>query len=152
MTGFFDRWEDDISSDSDDDYDPYDDMKNGRIPKCKYGVFYGVAGYCCNKCHQEQKRKREALKKNYWNGVFETMFNNNEYVPEDLKETFKFDPLLEYYKILQLIPPQTREQVRKQYLKLSLKHHPDKNSDSIVSVKKFQEINEAYNKLIQKID
>ena len=149
MTSFFERWQDEISSDSDEEYDPYDDIKNGRIPKCKNGVFYGVAGYCCNKCHQEQKRKRTAHRQAYWEGVFDTMFNDN---PENFKDTNMIDPLLEYYKILQLIPPKTRDQIRKQYLTLSLKHHPDKNNDSVMSVKKFQEINEAYNKLIEKVN
>ena len=37
------------------------------------------------------------------------------------------------------------EYLKKQYRKLALKHHPDKNGNTIESNEKFQQINEAYN-------
>ena len=39
------------------------------------------------------------------------------------------------------------EYLKKQYKKLALKHHPDKNGNTPESNEKFQQINEAYNYL-----
>jgi curved DNA-binding protein CbpA len=36
------------------------------------------------------------------------------------------------------------EYLKKQYHKLSLKHHPDKNGNTYESTERFKEINEAY--------
>ena len=130
-------------SDIDDTYDPYDDIANGRIPQCKMGKYINNCGYCCNKCLKEEARSK------FGNYMFDAMFD--EPLPETFNENFKFDPMLEYYKILKLIPPKTREEIRKAYLKQSLKCHPDKNNNSIVSVKQFQEINEAYKILMDKV-
>ena len=52
-----------------------------------------------------------------------------------------------YYKILELQPSASEDAIKKSYRKLSLKHHPDRNNNSEESKKKFQEINEAYEKL-----
>tara|TARA_R110000796_G_scaffold33912_1_gene87704 strand:+ start:2192 stop:2632 length:441 start_codon:yes stop_codon:yes gene_type:complete len=136
-------------SDIDDTYDPYDDIANGRIPQCKMGKYINNCGYCCNKCFKEDKKAKEEARSKFGNYMFDAMFD--EPLPETFNENFKFDPMLEYYKILKLIPPKTREEIRKAYLKQSLKCHPDKNNNSIVSVKQFQEINEAYKILMDKV-
>lgn len=140
---------DDMSDISDPDYDPYDDIKNERFFKCKRGHRIGTTRWCCRECWVEQKNLNQEKNER----VFNYLFNNHDddhsnyyYKPPDFD--FEFNPLLEYYKILQLIPPKTKEQIRKQYLKLSLKHHPDKNNNSLLSVNKFQEIASAYEKLI----
>jgi DnaJ-class molecular chaperone len=45
----------------------------------------------------------------------------------------------------------TLEYLKKQYKKLALKYHPDKNGNTDESKEKFQEINEAYNYLKRKM-
>tara|TARA_R110000796_G_scaffold156561_3_gene273346 strand:+ start:1002 stop:1421 length:420 start_codon:yes stop_codon:yes gene_type:complete len=122
------------------DYDPYDDKKNGRYFKCQRGHYIMDTRWCCKECWLEQQEYNKKKKERTFEYLFGDFTNINN--------TDEFDPLLEYYKILQLIPPKTKEEIRKQYLKLSLKHHPDKNNNSITSVTKFQEIATAYNKLI----
>lgn len=49
-----------------------------------------------------------------------------------------------YYKKLGLEKNASKEEIKKAYRALSMKHHPDKNNNSEESNKKFQEINEAY--------
>lgn len=49
-----------------------------------------------------------------------------------------------YYEILELNNNASQEDIKKAYRKLSLLHHPDKNGNSIVSINKIQNINEAY--------
>jgi curved DNA-binding protein CbpA len=44
------------------------------------------------------------------------------------------------------------EYLKKQYKKLALKHHPDKNGNTCESNEKFQQINEAYNYLKSNFD
>ena len=57
------------------------------------------------------------------------------------------------YDILEVSPQNlTPEVLRKQYLKLALKHHPDKNPENTEEAKKkFQEINQAYEEIMKKI-
>jgi molecular chaperone DnaJ len=50
----------------------------------------------------------------------------------------------DYYKILQVQPGSTHEEVRKSYRKLALKYHPDKNPENAYAGAHFREINEAY--------
>ena len=51
--------------------------------------------------------------------------------------------MIDYYGILEIKPNATPEIIKKQFRKLSLKYHPDKNPESN-SGKKFKEITEAY--------
>lgn len=51
-----------------------------------------------------------------------------------------------YYEILEINKNASQEEIKKAYRKLSLKFHPDKNSDS-GAVEKFQDISEAYETL-----
>lgn len=56
-----------------------------------------------------------------------------------------------YYDILNIDTMSTDEQIKKAYKKLAMKWHPDKNLDNLeVAKQKFQEINEAYDKLINR--
>ena len=45
----------------------------------------------------------------------------------------------------------TLEYLKKQYRKLALKHHPDKNGNTYESNEKFKKINEAYHYLKREI-
>lgn len=51
--------------------------------------------------------------------------------------------MIDYYKILGVKEGSTKEEIKKAYRKLSLKHHPDKGGDS----EKFAEINNAFSTL-----
>ena len=128
--------------DVDENYNPYDAIANGRIRKCKYGAYYGVANYCCHKCFQEQKNKRYLHKINFVEEFFKEFYtDNNNYI-------FKNNdiPLIDDdWKTLNLIPPKTLDEIKKQYRKLALKLHPDKPSGNHT---KFIELNTAYNNLI----
>ncbi|GMI78938.1 hypothetical protein like AT5G16650 [Hibiscus trionum] len=54
----------------------------------------------------------------------------------------------DYYKILEVDYDATEENIRLNYRKLALKWHPDKHKGDSAVTAKFQEINEAYNVLI----
>ena len=60
----------------------------------------------------------------------------------------KADVISNAYKILGLKLNDSLTDVKRQYRKLSLKTHPDKNPD-IVDSSKFREINEAYTKIVE---
>ena len=48
-----------------------------------------------------------------------------------------------YYDILEVDKNASKEDIKKQFKKLALKYHPDKNSGDKTSEEKFKEINEA---------
>ncbi|XP_011303808.1 dnaJ homolog subfamily B member 6 [Fopius arisanus] len=57
--------------------------------------------------------------------------------------------MVDYYKVLEVTRVATTADVKKAYRKLALKWHPDKNPDNLEeSTKKFKEISEAYEVLI----
>jgi|SaaInlStandDraft_6_1057023.scaffolds.fasta_scaffold06203_7 DnaJ-class molecular chaperone len=56
--------------------------------------------------------------------------------------------MIDLYKILDLEYNATEDDIRKKYLKLAKIYHPDKCKDKDIATKKFQEINYAYNILI----
>ncbi|PNY09159.1 chaperone dnaJ-domain containing protein [Trifolium pratense] len=60
----------------------------------------------------------------------------------------KFGILGDYYKVLEISYDATDEDIRLNYRRLALKWHPDKHKDDSAVTAKFQEINEAYNVLI----
>ena len=49
-----------------------------------------------------------------------------------------------YYKILKVNKDSTKEEIKKNYHKLSLKYHPDKNHGDRESTARFKDISEAY--------
>ncbi|XP_018440355.2 uncharacterized protein LOC108812565 isoform X1 [Raphanus sativus] len=57
-------------------------------------------------------------------------------------------PKKDYYKILEVDYDATEEMLKLSYRKLALKWHPDKHKSDTVATSKFQEINEAYNVLM----
>ena len=52
-----------------------------------------------------------------------------------------------YYETLGVDKTATKEDIKKSYKKMSMKHHPDKNQGSKESEEKFKEISEAYSVL-----
>jgi DnaJ-class molecular chaperone len=54
----------------------------------------------------------------------------------------------DYYKILDLAPNASEEQVRKAYRRLALRYHPDRNPDDAAAGERFREIAEAYGVLM----
>ena len=52
-----------------------------------------------------------------------------------------------FYKILGVNEKSTKDEIKKAFRTLSMKHHPDKNNGNPESTKKFQKITEAYETL-----
>src|SRR3990167_4009957 len=52
-----------------------------------------------------------------------------------------------YYEVLGVERKATDEEMKKQYKKMAMKCHPDKNPDDPNATKRFQELNEAYQTL-----
>ncbi len=50
---------------------------------------------------------------------------------------------VDYYKVLGVDKSATQDEIKKAYLKLALKYHPDKNPGNKAAEEKFKEINEA---------
>mgnify|MGYP003627373932 FL=1 len=139
MNNIFDL---EFSSDE-ENYDPYDDSLLWK--RCIYGYKYNPnTRWCCNTCWIQQRiNKEEEIKKKK-----EFIYNNiYEECCKEQKNNINF-PLIEYYNILKLIPPKNKEEIKKAYYKLALINHPDKNNNTLLSIKKFQEINDAYERLI----
>lgn len=57
-----------------------------------------------------------------------------------------------YYKILNVQPNATEQEIKKAYKKMALKWHPDKNNNSEESQDKFKQVSEAYEILTNKQD
>ncbi len=58
---------------------------------------------------------------------------------------------LEYYKVLNLEPHASLDEIKKRYRELALKYHPDRNpQNNEQSESKFKMITEAYNSLMNK--
>jgi molecular chaperone DnaJ len=50
----------------------------------------------------------------------------------------------DYYRILNILPSASPEEIKKAFRKLAQQFHPDKNSGDRISAEKFSEIHEAY--------
>lgn len=50
----------------------------------------------------------------------------------------------DYYKILEISINATKDDIKKAFRSLAKKYHPDRNPDDKDALKKFQEVNEAY--------
>lgn len=50
----------------------------------------------------------------------------------------------DYYKILDIQVTATKDEIKKAFRTLAKKYHPDKNKDDENALRKFQDINEAY--------
>jgi molecular chaperone DnaJ len=52
--------------------------------------------------------------------------------------------LKDYYKILEVAPLATQQEIKKSFRRLALKYHPDKNAGNHLAEAQFKEIQEAY--------
>lgn len=59
-----------------------------------------------------------------------------------------FEPLKDYYAILELPPTATIREIKQAYRKLVMIYHPDKNNDDPYALSRFNEIKEAYEVLM----
>ncbi len=50
----------------------------------------------------------------------------------------------DYYKILNISMEATNDEIKKAFRSLAKKYHPDRNKDDKDALRKFQEVNEAY--------
>ena len=57
---------------------------------------------------------------------------------------------INYYKVLDILPTASEDDIKKAYKKMALKYHPDKNQNNPDASNKFKEISEAYQGLINK--
>jgi DnaJ-class molecular chaperone len=57
----------------------------------------------------------------------------------------------DYYKLLEVEPDASDEEIRKSYRRLALKYHPDRNPDDSKAEEHFKEIAEAYGVLIDPV-
>ena len=160
--GIFDELfpEYELSSDE-DDYDPYDTTgKYGQYGTCHKGVNFSSTGWCCIPCERDRMRRRKqynqmknnCLKNGDFNFSCSYNLNNTRFFDSDnCFNDFRYvcvdeDPILEIdndWKILGLVPPKTKEELKKKYRKLCLKHHPDKGGNS----QDFIKITDSYNTL-----
>ena len=95
---------------------------------CNYKI--SSTGWCCKTC---------------WINKTTKYSTDNVNIPTK-KEYFKKEHFInkKEYDILQIKPPKTENEIKKQYYKLCLKYHPDKGG----SQEDFIKINDAYNILI----
>lgn len=67
---------------------------------------------------------------------------------DETKKEIRKSKRKDYYKILEIYPNATQDQIKKQFKILSKKYHPDKNNGNDDKMrlieKKFREVNEAY--------
>ena len=128
------------SSDEDDDYNPYDETgKYGQYGKCMRGINISKNGWCCKSCERDRCNLRRAEKQARNNIFFEFREKYTYYEPAS-------SPIFQItndWKILGLIPPKTKQELKKKYRELVLKHHPDKGGDS----EQFVKITDSYNTL-----
>ena len=98
--------------------------------------------WCCKECYKEERKYYYKNKDNLFNNLFNNYYsdNYNYYFEKEKKQT----PLNIDWENLNLNPPKTLKQIKKQYRLLCLKHHPDKGGNS----QDFIKITDSYNNLI----
>jgi len=117
----------------DDNYNPYvDNYLCKRNKPCNIKT-----AYCCRECELERMRERRDNLKNTFN--FYNQFFNDENINKP-----NISILDKLIKKLQLVPPKTSKEIKKQYYKLCKVYHPDKKGGDH---NKFLELNETYEKI-----
>ncbi|KAL9245562.1 hypothetical protein vseg_019198 [Gypsophila vaccaria] len=90
-----------------------------------------------------------------WDDNYLDPNNNFDHPHDEFPCNFDFFSLIskpkDYYRILEVDYDATDESIRSNYIRLALKWHPDKKKDEDGATSKFQEINEAYQVLIDPV-
>jgi preprotein translocase subunit Sec63 len=84
------------------------------------------------------------------NASFGLKNNNFTHAAFLLTTQLSFEPLKDYYAILDLPPTATIRDIKQAYRKLVMVYHPDKNNDDPYALSRFNEIKEAYEVLMDK--
>ena len=92
----------------------------------------------------QQTQKMNEEQNEYTNDLNPTYEEEVQYTRNKDKPTLKIDP----YKILQMSKNYDKNSLKKSYLKLAVKYHPDKGGDP----KKFKIVTLAYKILLKKLD
>tara|TARA_R110001599_G_scaffold63968_3_gene178188 strand:- start:283 stop:789 length:507 start_codon:yes stop_codon:yes gene_type:complete len=149
IMGFFEKLFPDIDLDSEEeDYDPYDTTgKYGQYGTCKRGFNFSSTQWCCMECERDRMAYRRA-EKQWKEHIFANLAGNIFDDDDSPNFTFQDDePILQItndWKFFDLIPPKTKDEIKKKYRKLCLKYHPDKGGDS----EKFIQLQNSYNNLL----
>ena len=124
----------DVKYDLDESYDPYEETQ--YLSKCSRGYFISENRFCCNVCYLEEsyRLKNRPSLEGYINEQYNYVF-----IDEPLK------PINIDWETLNLQPPKTNKEIKKQYYKLALKLHPDKKGGNH---NLFTKLNNSYNNLL----
>ena len=146
--GIFETLFPDIELDSEEeDYDPYDTTgKYGQYGKCSRGINISSTGWCCMECERDRMAYRRAEKQWREKMFFENLENMffDDDIPNSVSQREPKPSITHDWTVLNLIPPKSKDEIKKKYRQLCLKYHPDKGGDS----GKFIELNDAYNNLL----
>ena len=83
-------------------------------------------------------RKQQKQYREQWDRIFEELYNS-----------LGMHDLTKYYKVLDLDPNATLQQIKGRFRELVLKYHPDKCENKKTAEKKFKKIVEAYEMIIR---
>ena len=83
-------------------------------------------------------RKQQKQYREQWDRIFEELYNS-----------LGMHDLTKYYKVLDLDPNATLQQIKGRFRELVLKYHPDKCKNKKTAEKKFKKIVEAYEMIIR---
>lgn len=117
-----------------EEFDPY--RSDG---KCEYGGgFY--SGQCnCRSHRRDREYYREKCKTNNYRRYFYSQTGDS-----DEESHYRTDDFLLEYSILELVPPVTRNEIKRAYHKKALLYHPDKPTGDN---EMFLKIKDAYDHL-----
>ncbi len=117
---------DEYSSDE-DDFCPY------TFEKCPYGYYKGC-GNCCKRCRDEKRERiyEEYSKKKFYDYIkknFQDLRHDSKYNKDEIELAFEFLKI-DKEKFLKLEIDKQIKNIKRQYKRLCLKYHPDKQQGS----------------------
>lgn len=134
---------DEYSSDE-DDFNPY------TFEKCPYGWYKGCGG-CCKRCKDEERERiyEEYSKQKFYDYIkhnFEDLRHDSKYNKDEIELAFEFLKI-DKKKFLKLEIDKQIKNIKRQYKRLSLKYHPDKQGSNELFIK----LKDYYDLLINSI-